>query len=131
RTLRSQRGASAVEFALIAPVLFMLIFGIIGFGIALMQLQTIRGAVREGARISAVGATTAQVQQKVADASAGIVPAAQVNVTSCPAHDTPVDTTPSFDTGSLNGGRGIVVTIPLLPDIHMSPVVSAQFRCET
>jgi len=82
RALRGQRGASAVEFALIAPLLFMLIFGIIGFGIGFMQLQTIRGAVREGARISAVGATVTQVQQKVADASTGMVPAAQVSVTS-------------------------------------------------
>jgi Flp pilus assembly protein TadG len=128
--LRGQKGASAVEFALIAPLLFMLIFGIIGFGIAFMQLQTIRGAVREGARISAVGASVAQVQQKVADASTGIVPSGQVAVTPCPGHDTTVDTTASFDTGLLNGGKGIVITIPLLPDIHMSPVVSAQFRCE-
>jgi Flp pilus assembly protein TadG len=131
RSLRGQRGASAVEFALIAPVLFMLVFGIIGFGLAFMQLQTIRGAVREGARISAVGATVAQVQQKVQDASTGLVPAGQVAVTSCPGRDTTADTTAAFDTGQMNGGEGIVVTIPLLPDIHLTPVVSAQFRCET
>jgi Flp pilus assembly protein TadG len=130
RNLRGQRGASAVEFALIAPLLFMLIFGIIGFGIAFMQLQTIRGAVREGARVSAVGATVSQVQQKVTDASTGMVPSAQVAVTPCPGQNTTVDTTATFDTGQLNGGTGIVVTIPLLPDIHLSPVVSAQFRCE-
>ena len=131
KPLRGQRGATAVEFAIIAPVLFMIIFGIIGFGIAFMQLQTIRGAVREGARISAVGATVSQVQQKVADASTGIVPAGQVAVSSCPGQDTSVDTTATFDTGQLNGGEGIVVTIPLIPDIHLTPVVSAQFRCET
>ena len=130
RDLRGQRGASAVEFALVAPLLFMLIFGIIGFGIAFMQLQTIRGAVREGARISAVGATDPQVQQKVTDASTGLVPFGQVAVTACPGQNTTVDTTATFDTGLLNGGKGIVVSIPLLPDIHMSPVVSAQFRCE-
>ena len=130
RALRGQRGASAVEFALIAPVLFMIIFAILGFGMAFMQLQTIRGAVREGARISAVGATVAQVQQKVADASTGIVPAGQVTVTACPGQDTTVDTTATFDTTQLNGGKGIVVTIPLLPDIHLTPSVSAQFRCE-
>jgi len=130
RDLRGQRGASAVEFALIAPVLFMIVFAIIGFGIAFMQLQTIRGAVREGARISAVGATVTQVQQKVADASTGIVPAGQVAVTPCPGRDTRVDTTASFDTRQLNGGSGIVVTIPLLPDIHLTPIVSAQFMCE-
>jgi Flp pilus assembly protein TadG len=130
KRFRDQRGASAVEFAIIVPVLFMIVFGIIGFGIAFMQVQTIRGAVREGARISAVGATASQVQQKVEDASTGIVPAAEVDVTSCPGQNTTVDTTATFDTQQLNGGEGIVVTIPLLPDIHMSPVVTAQFRCE-
>ncbi len=130
RALRGQRGASAVEFALIAPVLFMIIFAILGFGIAFMQLQTIRGAVREGARISAVGATVAQVQQKVADASTGIVPSGQVTVTACPGQDTTVDTTATFNTALMNGGKGIVITIPLLPDIHLTPIVSAQFRCE-
>jgi Flp pilus assembly protein TadG len=130
RDLRGQRGASAVEFALVAPLLFVIVFAVIGFGIAFMQLQTIRGAVREGARISAVGATVSQVQQKVADASTGIVPSGQVTVTPCPGRNTKVDTIASFDTSSLNGGKGIVVMIPLLPDIHLSPVVSAQFRCE-
>jgi Flp pilus assembly protein TadG len=130
RSLRKEEGTSAVEFALIAPLLFILIFGIIEFGIAFMQLQTIRGAVREGARASAVGATVQQSQQKVADASTGIVPAGQVAVTACPGHNTSVDTTVTFDTGQLDGGRGIVVALPLLPDIHMSPVVSARFRCE-
>ena len=77
RDLRGQKGAAAVEFAIIAPLLFMIVFAILGFGIAFMQLQTIRGAVREGARISAVGATVAQVQQKVADTSTGIVLAGQ------------------------------------------------------
>ena len=74
KVLRGQRGASAVEFAILAPLLFMLVFAILGYGIGFMQLQTIRGAVREGARNSAVGATTSQVQQKVTDASTGMVP---------------------------------------------------------
>ena len=130
RALRGQRGASAVEFALIAPVLFMMIFAILGFGIAFMQLQTVRGAVREGARTLPSAPPSSQVQQKVADASTGIVPAGQVTVTPCPGQDTTVDTTATFDTAQLNGGQGIVVTIPLLPDIHLTPSVSAQFRCE-
>lgn len=130
KDLRGQRGASAVEFAILAPLLFMIVFAILGYGIAFMQLQTIRGAVREGARISAVGASTSQVQQKVTDASSGIVPSAQVAVTPCPGRDTTADTSASFDTSQLNGGSGIVVTIPLLPVIHLTPVVTAQFRCE-
>ena len=99
RALREQRGASAVEFALIAPLLFMLDLRDHRVRDGFMQLQTIRGAVREGARISAVGATVTQVQQKVTDASTGMVPAAQVSVTPCPGQNTTVDTTATFDTG--------------------------------
>ena len=129
-SLREQRGAAAVEFAIIASLLFILIFGIIEFGVAFMQLQTVRGAVREGARASAVGATIPQTQQKVADASTGIISAEQVVVLPCPGRDTSADTTVTLDTDQLHGGNGIVVSIPLIPDIRMSPEVSARFRCE-
>ncbi|HET9310738.1 MAG TPA: TadE/TadG family type IV pilus assembly protein [Actinomycetota bacterium] len=129
-SLRGQRGAAAVEFAIIGSLLFILIFGIIEFGVAFMQLQTVRGAVREGARASAVGATIPQTQQKVADASTGIISPEQVAVVPCPGRDTSADTTVTLDTDQLYGGNGIVVSIPLIPDIHMSPEVSARFRCE-
>jgi len=43
-----------VEFALIAPVLFLVLFGIIEFGIALNDYQSIRHGVRDGARQAAV-----------------------------------------------------------------------------
>ena len=62
--LRHEDGASAVEFALIAPLLFMLLFGIIGFGLAFLRVQSIRTAVREGGRTAAVGAPVATTQQK-------------------------------------------------------------------
>ena len=119
-----------MEFAIIGSLLFILIFGIIEFGVAFMQLQTVRGAVREGARASAVGATIPQTQQKVADASTGIISAEQVVVLPCPGRDTSVDNTVTLDTHQLHGGNGIVVSIPFIPDIHMSPEVSARFRCE-
>ena len=57
--LHRQEGASAVEFALIAPLLFMLVFAIVYFGLAFMRMQTMRSAVREGGRAAAVGAPTA------------------------------------------------------------------------
>lgn len=129
--MRRERGAAAVEFALVAPLLFMLVFGVIGFGLGFMQLQTIRGAVREGARTGAVcpgGTCVATVQQKVSDTSAGLVPAAQVLVTSCDGAG--VDSTASFNTGLLNGGQGIVISIPLLPDFHIATNIAATFRCE-
>ena len=35
----------------------------------------------------------------------------------------------SYDTSNLPDG-GVVVRIPLTPDIHMTPVITASFRCE-
>lgn len=54
RFLRSERGAAAVEFALIAPVLLALVFGIIDFGRAMFTYNVLTAAVREGARTAAV-----------------------------------------------------------------------------
>ena len=55
---RDERGASAVEFAIIAAVLFMVLFGIIQFGIAYNRYQGLNGAAREGARLGALQNTT-------------------------------------------------------------------------
>ncbi|NND02184.1 MAG: hypothetical protein HKN91_05305 [Acidimicrobiia bacterium] len=52
----SERGANLVEFAVLAPLLLILIFGIIEFGYLFAQLNDVRHAVREGARYAAVDA---------------------------------------------------------------------------
>jgi Flp pilus assembly protein TadG len=46
----SQSGASAMEFALILPVLLMILFGIIEFSILFYNKAVITNASREGAR---------------------------------------------------------------------------------
>ncbi len=57
RAIREERGAAAVEFALIALVLFLLLFGIINFGVLLSQQLALNHAVREGARAAVVQST--------------------------------------------------------------------------
>jgi len=49
-----ERGAAAVEFALVAPLLVLLICGIIDLGRAYATLNQLAAAAREGARIAAV-----------------------------------------------------------------------------
>jgi hypothetical protein len=51
---RSSRGAAAVEFALVLPLLLSLVFGIIEFGWAYGQMLDVRHGAREGARLIAV-----------------------------------------------------------------------------
>lgn len=51
---RRERGASAVELAIVAPFLLILLLGIIEFGFVFGQYNELRHAVREGARYAAV-----------------------------------------------------------------------------
>lgn len=48
-----ERGAAAVEFALLASLLFMLIFGSISAGISFSRSNALQTAAREGARFAA------------------------------------------------------------------------------
>ncbi|GAB2984566.1 pilus assembly protein [Nocardioides montaniterrae] len=49
-----ERGASAVEFALVVPFLLLIVFGILSFGMMLSFRQTLSQATAEGARAAAV-----------------------------------------------------------------------------
>jgi hypothetical protein len=51
---RGSRGVALVEFAIIMPILFLLIFGIIEFGTAFNDYQALRQGTREGARNAVV-----------------------------------------------------------------------------
>ncbi len=68
------RGAAAVEFALVVPVLILLIFGAIEFGLYVQSLTMTENAAREGVRLaSLIGSrgdiTSAEVTKQVKDAA--------------------------------------------------------------
>jgi len=66
RSFRKQRGAAAVEFAVVAPILVLLLFGMIEYGRMVMVQQMVTNATREGARRAVLdGITTADVKQAV------------------------------------------------------------------
>ena len=52
--IHGERGAAAVEFAIVATLFFMLVFGIIDFGFAFHSWNNAANAAREGARKAAV-----------------------------------------------------------------------------
>lgn len=65
-----EKGASLIEFALLMPLLLVLIFGIVDFGWALTQHLDVRHLARETGRLATVDATGAEI---VARACAGDV----------------------------------------------------------
>lgn len=72
---RREEGASAVEFALVLSLLFMLVFGIIQFGMAFNRTQGLHAAAREGARVAAVGGTQSDVQARARQSQSLFAPA--------------------------------------------------------
>lgn len=63
--LQRSDGVAAVEFALVLPVLLVLVCGIMDFGNLYAQMNIVNEAAREGARIAAVGGTLQGVQAAV------------------------------------------------------------------
>jgi Flp pilus assembly protein TadG len=55
---RSQRSQALIEFALISPVLLLLLFGIIDIGRAVFYYDTLSHAAREGARTAVIASNT-------------------------------------------------------------------------
>lgn len=60
-TLRNEKGAAMVEFAVIAPLLFIILFGIIEFSILMYDKAMLTNASREGARVGIVYSTPTRI----------------------------------------------------------------------
>jgi len=54
RLKKNEKGQSMVEFALVLPVLLLILIGIIDFGWAFNGKITLTSAAREGARVAAI-----------------------------------------------------------------------------
>ena len=79
RRLRHERGASAVEFALIASLLFLILFGVIQFGIIFNRYQGVQAASREAARLGSLQDTTVgAIEDRVADSLSIVSPSNKV-----------------------------------------------------
>ncbi|SDO20608.1 TadE-like protein [Nakamurella panacisegetis] len=87
RRIGSDRGATAVEFALVMVPLFLILFGIVDFGSAYSKDLSLTAAAREGVRVmavkndpvaarTAVRSATQQLSPSLTDAQIAISPAA-------------------------------------------------------
>ncbi len=78
---RSEDGAQLVEFALVLPMLLLVVLGIAEFGFIFQRYEVMTNAAREGARIAVLpGYSTADVRARVAAyVTAGRVPTTGTN----------------------------------------------------
>jgi Flp pilus assembly protein TadG len=80
---RSERGAAAVEFALVSLLLVTMIIGICEFGFIFFTQGTMAGAAREAARDYAIYGDVPQAQAAASAAAPGIAPLT-VTIVACP-----------------------------------------------
>ena len=71
----SERGAAAVEFALVAPILVMLLLGIMEFGRAYNAQVSLTSAAREGVRVMAVSNNPTSARAAAKNAAVSLNPA--------------------------------------------------------
>lgn len=78
----ADRGATAVEFALLLPLLLLIVMGIIDFGRMLNAQQTLTQAAREGARLVALAQPN--VASRTQAAATGLSPVGVSIESACP-----------------------------------------------
>ena len=124
------RGAGVVEFALVLPLLMMLVFGVVQFGLLYNRQQALHASAREGARLAALpSATSAEITQRALDALDGIPMSGTPTVTITPAVTQPC-------VGRLGDTVIVEVTVPTTIEIPVWGTESkilkgrGEFRCE-
>lgn len=71
----NEGGQDLIEYALVLPLLLLVMLGIMEFGILFWNYNTIANAAREGARAGIIpGATPEQVRERALDSLAGLNP---------------------------------------------------------
>jgi len=115
---RSDRGAVAVELALVIPVLMMLLVGIIEFGRAYSVVISLDGASREGARALALGRTTAEVDAATRQSTSVAIDVITQTPCIAPGGSARVTVARQFEFG-----------IPFFPEISKMLSASSSMRC--
>lgn len=117
-SLRYQQGTEVVEFAIVSSLLFLILFGIIEFSVALFDKATLTNASREGARtgilfrtgdrlIGSMGTEDAIVQQAVQDYAADHL----LSLGGPATLDVQIQRVDLSGDGSFNAGDEMVVTV--------------------
>ncbi|HEY5584947.1 MAG TPA: TadE/TadG family type IV pilus assembly protein [Ruminiclostridium sp.] len=114
KNLKNHKGQALVEFAIILPVILLLVMGIFQFGMMLNSYLTIENASREGARAGIVGSSDAEIQELIIAISPILDP---LNVT--------VDITPN----ETDRGSGDTLTVKVTYNYKLTvPIISSLFN---
>ena len=106
RPARAERGAAALEFALVLPLLIVLVFGMVDCGWAINRYSVLNNAVREGVRTASLGGDVNDVKAAVQQSlDSRMVSAVTITVT-CRKPDE--SACGAYDSDKETGGTAIV-----------------------
>jgi Flp pilus assembly protein TadG len=129
RIRRSEEGQAMVEFALVIPLLLLLIFGIIQFGILFNNYLALTDAVRAGARQAAVSRTlpdpVAVTKTRVERSAAGLKASSMVITVD------PYDPTDGSATWAQGGDVTVKATYPYAINLFGFVVMSGTIESVT
>lgn len=74
---RQERGAAAIEFGIIAPVLLLMLFGLLQLGVMFNAQAGLKNAVAEGARYATIypNPSDTQIRDRITNRRFGMQPA--------------------------------------------------------
>ena len=122
-TLKNEKGQSAVEFALVAILLFLLVFGIVEFGRAWYRADLLKGAANIAARTYAVTSGTNAVREAAGRTAANRVESGMgAKITFTP------DATSVISSATETFQSVVPVLLPMLKNITLTR--TATYRLE-
>jgi Flp pilus assembly protein TadG len=127
---RTDEGAAAVEFALVLPLLLLVLFGIVDFGRAYNAQQALNAGTREGARVKALGTGDAVAATRTA--AYPLTPASvNVSSTACTSGgDSHATVSSTYDFSyitPISGIMGLIGASALTSPLTLN--AKATFRC--
>lgn len=114
KNLKNEKGQALVEFAIILPILLLIVMGIVQFGMVINSYITIENASREGARAGIIGSTDQEIQYLIVTTSPNLDPK---NLT--------VTITPSES--SRRSGDSLIVKVTYKYNLTV-PIISSLFN---
>ena len=114
KILNNQKGQALVEFALVFPILLLLVMGILQFGMMLNSYLSIENASREGARAGIVGSSDSEIRNTIISTSPSLDPN-KLTVTITPAE--------------ANRKSGNTLTVKVTYNYNLTvPIISSLFN---
>jgi Flp pilus assembly protein TadG len=114
KALKNQKGQALVEFAVVLPVILLLVLGIVQFGMLLNTYLSLTNAAREGARAGVVGGTNYEITETIIKTSPSLNPGKMTII-------------PTPSEGYRNSGGTLTVGIDYNYELTV-PIISSLFN---